>query len=492
MAVGGAAVLSHSAIQIGGDEGMEVTKALLWSRGFALYDRVWNDQPPLYTALLALLFHWCSPTIYIARFLAIAFGVGLITACFLSVKHRCGVLAGGVASLILLAAPGALRLSISVMLEVPAMAAGMGALCILHQWFERRHVIWLVTSAVMFGLAIQIKMTAMIMCPALLLEIVLLSREMRATRISAIVMNVLVWGMWTVATVVLVGVGMHVNYTDALKSHFSRATAVYYDIESHRLNLMTLVNAAIDDWVGAGMSLILIPISRNLRSVAFPLLLLFTAASVHTLYAPYWDYYCIHFAIPLSWLSASALLSLHGLVRPMLRWPISDVLKVLVIHFAFSLLLSSLVVLGASRLIFSVRQVRLEPQLQQSRLLSRMLAYSDRTCWVYETTPGIFAFHAKLTLIPELAVLPLKRYWSGQITQNDVWSLIKSYCPEQLLLKEEIPDSFKDFVTKNYFLDYEENSAIDLQHYNDAAQLSPPYAKRRLYVARRLLHLYAN
>src|SRR5438309_1318686 len=53
----------RSAIQIGGDERYEVSKALLWMKGVPLYKAVWNDQPPLHTALLTVAFKCFGATI---------------------------------------------------------------------------------------------------------------------------------------------------------------------------------------------------------------------------------------------------------------------------------------------------------------------------------------------------------------------------------------------------------------------------------------------
>ncbi len=46
----------RSAVMLGADEGFEFTKAYLLSQGVALYDPIWNDQPPLHTAVTALFF----------------------------------------------------------------------------------------------------------------------------------------------------------------------------------------------------------------------------------------------------------------------------------------------------------------------------------------------------------------------------------------------------------------------------------------------------
>lgn len=87
----------RSAIEIGGDEHCEVTKGFLWAKGYSLYEKVWSDQPPLYTALLGTLFQYFGATIGVARSLAVGFGFLLLTGCFVLVKQggATGSLCGG-------------------------------------------------------------------------------------------------------------------------------------------------------------------------------------------------------------------------------------------------------------------------------------------------------------------------------------------------------------------------------------------------------------
>jgi len=40
-----------TALQIGGDEGFELSKAMLYLKGYKFYTEVWNDQPLLHTFL---------------------------------------------------------------------------------------------------------------------------------------------------------------------------------------------------------------------------------------------------------------------------------------------------------------------------------------------------------------------------------------------------------------------------------------------------------
>src|SRR5579859_5817859 len=51
-----------TAFQFGPDEGYEFMKAFLVSVGHPLYSEIWNDQPPLHTEILALLFRLFGPS----------------------------------------------------------------------------------------------------------------------------------------------------------------------------------------------------------------------------------------------------------------------------------------------------------------------------------------------------------------------------------------------------------------------------------------------
>ncbi len=52
----------RTALEFGGDEGYELMKGFLVSLGHPLYREVWNDQPPLHTELLTLLFRLFGPS----------------------------------------------------------------------------------------------------------------------------------------------------------------------------------------------------------------------------------------------------------------------------------------------------------------------------------------------------------------------------------------------------------------------------------------------
>jgi hypothetical protein len=62
--------------------------------------------------------------------------------------------------------------------------------------------------------------------------------------------------------------------------------------------------------------------------------------------------------------------------------------------------------------------------------------YAARTRWVYARS-SIYAFHPKLPVPPELAVVARKRFWSGQISDAQILAIIQRDAPEHLLVTGE-------------------------------------------------------
>src|SRR5436309_2332335 len=72
------------------------------------------------------------------------------------------------------------------------------------------------------------------------------------------------------------------------------------------------------------------------------------------------------------------------------------------------------------------------PALEDPRVIE-LKRHAARTHWIF-TDRVIYAFWARLPVPPELAVIPSKRIWSGQITETDVLECLERYRPEQILL----------------------------------------------------------
>src|SRR6266498_2727246 len=95
-----------TAFEMGDDEGFEVIKAFMCSKGYKLYTEIWNDQPPVSTMILKTAFDWFGPSILTARLVAAGFGLLLLGVFHELVRSRSGKWTALLATFLLLAAPG--------------------------------------------------------------------------------------------------------------------------------------------------------------------------------------------------------------------------------------------------------------------------------------------------------------------------------------------------------------------------------------------------
>lgn len=451
-----AAVVAN-VFEIGSGEHYEVMKALLWANGYTLYNEVWNDQPPLYTVVIGLMFKAFGPGIAVARAVAATFGLSLVVALATQVNRQCGVPAATVGAFCLLAAPQTLVLSISAMLEVPAIGTALWALWPIHRWRETQKLHWLALSGVLMAAALQIKLTAAIVLPALVVEIFLGLPGLTGPAWRRETARALgIWGVTVTATFIgLAIVFGTVPLAVLWASHFSPKTLAKATDSLRWPFLQPLYPDHADAIFGAGAGLLILAYRRNWRGLAFPCIWLVTAAVIHQDHRPWWPYYYLHFAVPLAWLSGYGVMELfklawiEGLNRVLLR-RLVGIGSLLVA----SLLFAFIVTAGEMRLRSAVAWVGMLPRIDDGALVSRMREFAGGTQWVY-TKSTMYAFHAKLPVIPPLAVLPLKRFWSGQITEGQILTIVKHYRPEQMLLNEELSSEMKEFVNTNYALVHE-------------------------------------
>lgn len=82
-----------------------------------------------------------------------------------------GYVAALIAVLLLFASAHFMELSVSAMLEVPALAVGLCALWAATQYSRQSRLRLLVTSGALFACALQVKLSAALFLPAILMEL---------------------------------------------------------------------------------------------------------------------------------------------------------------------------------------------------------------------------------------------------------------------------------------------------------------------------------
>lgn len=476
------------AVELGLDEHFELTKGLLWARGVSLYHPLWNDQPPLLTVLLGVCFQVFGPGIVVARTVALAFGLALLAGAGLMIRYTAGPLASALAVGCLLSAPMVLILAASTMLEVPAMGTALWALWPILRCRQTRAIpetggvfaeeawprignalpnrgadhwrtvtlppwCWLMLSGVALAVALQIKLTAAIAAPALASEL-LFGRDAagRVPRWRERLRGIGLWSVSLAGAYAVIGVLAGQVPSEVLwASHFSQAVrAATADAPAlpYWPGLWTDYGEAL---CGAGISLLVLGWQRQWRTLRFPLVWLLTAALVHAAHRPYWSMYNLHFAVPLAWLMGCGIAALFRLAESKLaERAVAARQSGRLFVAGGSVLLAALVTYGGERLWSEGTRIRQLPRVAESALVAAMRQYANDTHWVY-TRETIYPFHAGLLVVPELAVLPSKRFWSGEITDEQVWATVRRYRPEQLLLTDaELELGSRAFVAAHY------------------------------------------
>jgi 4-amino-4-deoxy-L-arabinose transferase-like glycosyltransferase len=153
-------------VRIGGDDGFELSKAFLLFRKPGMTSQMWNDQPWLHTMVTAAAFHVFGPTAVIPRLISLASLIVILISAAYIMKGRCGLLEHAAFGALFITGSQALPLSTSAMLELPAAAAGMAGSAIACVAIRRRNWRWSVMTGVLLAICAHIKLTGLIVAPA--------------------------------------------------------------------------------------------------------------------------------------------------------------------------------------------------------------------------------------------------------------------------------------------------------------------------------------
>ena len=440
-----------TAFEMGDDEGFEVIKGFMCSKGYTLYTHIWNDQPPVSTMLLSTAFKLCGPTILTARLVAAGFGLLLVAAFHELVRRRSGPWAALLATFLLVASPGVLLLMVSVMLEAPALATALLSAWVLAGWYKRRHWAWLLASGGIMAVAMQIKLTSALVVPAVVVELFLASWA-RARPLWPAVSKVLCWGASVAVVFTVIGLTWGKGALESSwKSHTSSKVVEGLDRpEDHKFE-PRLLRSHVECVAGAAVGIIVALRRSRWREIAFPLVLLTTVSAIHAVHRPWWNYYYLHLAIPLAWLAGW---TLNEIIQAVRRLQSQGGFNLSSAAAWKGLALCGLAALAIARserrLEANIKYLQQRPAADANPIVRKMKEYAGRASWVYSES-GIYPFHARLRVPPELAIVMPKRFWSGQITTAEIIEDCKRYRPELVVLPvASLNEEWKRFLSADY------------------------------------------
>ena len=432
----------RTAVQIGADEGFELAKATLCLHGQHLYTDVWNDQPPLHTFLVTQILRYISPSILGPRLLTVGFALLLLGSIFKIVHRVSGLSVAALTTGFVIASPGFLELSSSCMLEIPALATALAAVSLLFnaprgEWSVRE-----IAAGIVFGLALQIKLVPAIYL-VLVPLIVLLRSQQQLKSLKTLLVPLVAFGssllVAYVGTDLLIEGGAYLgNFGQSWASHFGHAKTLEYGSAN---DFPFQWPVLLKNWDVAAPGLIgLAVLLRKLRPILpLPLTWLVIVFGVFAFHKPWWPYYYIHTAIPLCWCAALGVGFLYQRVKA--RMPL------LTIFFLFSACVSCW--MGA-RIYFQVNNIRKSPKTFSSPVMAQIQRFKPFSTYMY-ADKLIYSFYCDIPIIPQLAVVPIKRVWAGEITNDRIVKEMLKYRPGLILLlndARELP--FNDLLQAEY------------------------------------------
>ena len=469
----------RTAVQIGADEGFELAKATLCAHGHELYTEVWNDQPPLHTFLVMQVVKHVSNSVLAARLVTTGFTMVLLGSLFFLIHRLAGLMVAAITVFLLLVSPGFLELSASCMLEIPSLALALAGLCWLANGRAEKRLPEL-GAGVLFGAAILIKLISLVWTPlaALLICRRLMAPDsdragssgllapLRAAGRREFVLRIAVFTASLLASAVaidcLIERGAYLlHFQQTWQSHFSAATtSLYGSADQHKFDWAILLRNWDTTLPAVAGIIVAVPQVRARFLGLFALVWLGWSFVIFSNHTPWWAYYYIHTAIPLCFLAAVGIGRVWKGVVTRFRNPPGKktALSGRVIRpalLAIAVLCAAAWMVGRAGL--EIKSMNDLPRTFSSLVIAESARYRPFTHWLYADDLTL-SFHTDIPIIPSLAVVPLKRYWSGGMSVEGIAEEFDLYRPEIAILNNsDAAVPFRRLLNSNYRLVYQDD-----------------------------------
>jgi 4-amino-4-deoxy-L-arabinose transferase-like glycosyltransferase len=440
-------------LQFDPDEGIELAKIILYGQGYSLYDQIWNDQPPLLTFLLTGWLKIFGMQIGTARLFILGLSSILVGAFYKSLRLSFGVGSALLGTTALCLTLNFLRLSVSVMRGLPAIALAMSGIYLLlwatvpspandvpsHQRQWGRGGIGAIASGICFGLSLQIKFFTVLLFPACILQL-LCGWHWRVPKKPTTQhwLSVFLWLLSCGGTVLLIALlTQSFSLEQLLGTHLTGTSRGTLQREpSWQLLIMFLVQD-LDYSLLAGIGIWHLFQRQKPALPIFPFAWLITVLVGLSFYQPLWYHYYPLISIPVVWLATDGMTESYSIVQQKqwmrkIRWrhlrPVSGrglATGFLVLAIAFAPI--KLTVLAVQNHLF------IQDSESKAEIIENVRAYHSQTHWFFTDLP-IVSFYAGLKVPPELAVFSTKRIESGSLGTSKLRQILETYQPEQVLL----------------------------------------------------------
>ncbi len=435
-------------VQVGGDEGFEYAKAAALVAG-GVTEGFWNDQPWAWTQVIALLFRLFGSSLWLPRLATIASCAALI---LLMVRiQRLGRSPLGLALLVAtyLSCHRAFEVNVAHMLEVPMSAFAVASSYLLLVAAKHNSLRLSFGSGAIMGFALNVKLLALLFIPAAIAAFVAQTIEQRnaasdvgkqqTSRIRGVpraqvfqILGLLV--VWFAALTATFGVGLTLSpqwsWSSLVWSHVCAAKSAL--IKPDLCFSPAVLLGQPEALLGGVFGLITLSRQGEYTSLAYPCSLFITMLVAHLAIKPYWYYYDVHFMIPLAMLTGAAAQKAEMfLFNERKPWALRFASFFLVV-FALGYVSYSA---WASAQSWVASALEVHGLVSNNEIVKSIENRGIHNQYMF-TRNGTYAFVTGNLLYPDLAVLPSKRFWSGNITHEELLVSLRERKPKLLVISE--------------------------------------------------------
>jgi|GEM_PF-800377 len=420
------------------DEGNRVLIARTLDRGHQLYSEIWDDQPPLLS--LAMTW-WCRLVgweVNNIRVLILLFAAGAVFAAYDSARLLWGHAAGLGAAALLPCTSYFMRLSVSVMVGLPAIALALLCMWALLRWATCGRLSWLLAAGVLMGLSLMTKVFTGSLLPVFGLWVLVVAWRQRSRKAPG--WQILVPpALWCLAVIGVVGavVLLVVGPADFHHLYEAHLQASRPEVIPESAVPPVLWRNIRSDWQIAILAILgtahLALRCRWLLALAPGWCL--AELVVLTLHYPVWFHHHLLLSIPACVIAGVGAGQIFApgwkpergrvyLARVVLRLSAAALTICLVVALAR----------GGKREQESISVMWGD---YDRFALEVMNAFKDKTRIVVSDRP-MYAFRGDFAVPPNLCLTSLKRVRTGNLTVEELIETVRKHRPEQIVLTRKL------------------------------------------------------
>lgn len=447
----------NDVLLVGGDDGFELAKSFFLERCPKMTARLWNDQPWLHTVVTASVYRVFGEYAMVPRMLSYLCALAAVAGCAWMLDNHLGYFGSAVLGLLFISFSTVANLSFSAMLEIPAISLATLAGCFAVISFRRQSNTLFFASASLLAVAMNIKFTSAVVIPGIVLTMILAQDGARKTGRQCLKY----FGIFIAGLVVVALLSPTFDSDELLGTHliaaFFRGSADVTGFSPHAKDFLSypahLLGAVI--FIAASLR------RESSRETIFLTSLGATAVLFTVFVRPWYHYYIVQFAIPVSGLAA---LAVDRGFTAIVRWLKSDwqgdreevPSRSIFMHvLGFTLVAALWIGFSATSLYWTYDAFSRKRGAQSDVICATMKLYSSKCRWMFSDKRREYSFFARVPIPPELVVLGKKREWATGLKDVYQMNYVRLYKPELLVLTKSylrgMPRQY-DWVRSHYVL----------------------------------------